>query len=342
MAKKNNQFNLPYTGQEVQQAVAKGLIAVTTDPDQTFDAETQQMLRDKLGMVGTGEKGDKGDKGDPGEPGATGPQGPQGEPGQPGADGKPGADGADGKPGADGADGQTPVKGTDYFTPEEIEQITNDVLQRVPQPDWQQNDSTSPSYVQNRTHWMEQLYPPIEWDGSTEGRDSVDLTALGLGVVYKVSDLQLTVEEYLKSRVCVQVMSSNDIPKVCASISYAVDASQTVEGVPEGFAVLSGAYLYYTDEGGYESDLADVTFVTFNVAGDFTSTLGVIIPSAGVYCFAQNFVNAFQTIAGLSSTIYHTLDPNYLPDVVATKEYVEEAVSNQVDISIGSALGGEY
>mgnify|MGYP003293196496 CR=1 FL=1 len=50
MAKKNNQFNLPYTGQEVQQAVANGLIAVTTDPEQTFDAETQQMLRDKLGM----------------------------------------------------------------------------------------------------------------------------------------------------------------------------------------------------------------------------------------------------------------------------------------------------
>lgn len=57
MAKKNNQFNLPYTGQEVQQAVANGLIAVTTDPEQTFDAETQQMLRDKLGVTGTGTGG---------------------------------------------------------------------------------------------------------------------------------------------------------------------------------------------------------------------------------------------------------------------------------------------
>lgn len=341
MAKKNNQFNLPYTGQEVQQAVANGLIAVTTDPEQTFDAETQQMLRDKLGMVGTGEKGDKGDKGDPGEPGATGPQGPQGEPGQPGADGKPGADGADGadgKPGADGADGQTPVKGTDYFTPEEIEQITNDVLQNVPQSDWQQNDSTSPSYVQNRTHWMEQLYPPIEWDGSTEGRDSVDLTVLGIGVVYKVSDLLLTVEQYQESKVCVQVMSSNSIPKVCASISNAVDVSQAVDGVPEGFAVLSDTYLSYTEKNGYESDLAIVTFVTFNVAGDFTSTLGVAIPSTGVYCFVRNFVDTFQTIVGLSSTTYHTLDPNYLPGTFATTQYVDEAIDN----AIGSALGGAY
>lgn len=57
MAKKNNQFNLPYTGPEVQQAVANGLIAVTTDPEQTFDAETQQMLRDKLGVTGTGNGG---------------------------------------------------------------------------------------------------------------------------------------------------------------------------------------------------------------------------------------------------------------------------------------------
>lgn len=57
MAKKNNQFNLPYTGSEVQQAVANGLIAVTTDPEQTFDAETQQMLRDKLGVTGTGGGG---------------------------------------------------------------------------------------------------------------------------------------------------------------------------------------------------------------------------------------------------------------------------------------------
>lgn len=57
MAKKNNQFNLPYTGQEVQQAVANGLIAVTTDPEQTFDAETQQMLRDKIGVTGAGTGG---------------------------------------------------------------------------------------------------------------------------------------------------------------------------------------------------------------------------------------------------------------------------------------------
>lgn len=327
MAKKNNQFNLPYTGQEVQQAVANGLIAVTTAPEQTFDAETQQMLRDKLGMVGTGEKGDKGD---PGEPGATGPQGPQGEPGQPGADGKPGAD---------GADGQTPVKGTDYFTPEEIEQITNDVLQKVPQSDWQQNDSTSPSYVQNRTHWMEQLYPPIEWDSSTEGRDSVDLTALGIGVVYKVSDLLLTVEQYQESKVCVQVvMSSNDILQGCEPISYALDASQAADGVPEGFAVLSKGHTFYTDENGYDSDLATVYFVTFNVAGDFTSTLGVTIPSTGVYCFAVNHVNAFQAIVGLSSTIYHTLDPNYIPETFATTQYVDEAIDN----AVGSALGGAY
>lgn len=49
-----------------------------------------------------------------------GPVGPQGAPGEPGKDG------------SDGKDGYSPVKGTDYFTPEEKQEIINEVLRDFP------------------------------------------------------------------------------------------------------------------------------------------------------------------------------------------------------------------
>lgn len=43
-------FQLDYTGPEVNEAIKNGLVALTTDPSQTFDQGTQQMLREKFGI----------------------------------------------------------------------------------------------------------------------------------------------------------------------------------------------------------------------------------------------------------------------------------------------------
>lgn len=48
--------------------------------------------------------------------------------------GDPGKDGTNGKDGVDGQDGYTPQKGTDYFTQSEIEEIENDILEKVDVP----------------------------------------------------------------------------------------------------------------------------------------------------------------------------------------------------------------
>lgn len=55
-----------------------------------------------------------------------GPPGPQGEKGDPGPAGPPGEP---------GKDGYTPVKGEDYFTPEEIQEIAEQVAQMEEAPD---------------------------------------------------------------------------------------------------------------------------------------------------------------------------------------------------------------
>lgn len=79
-----------------------------------------------------GAKGDKGEKGDRGEQGIQGVQGIKGDKGDPGANGKNGTNGVDGKDGKDGADGKTPVKGTDYFTPADVSEMVNAVVNALP------------------------------------------------------------------------------------------------------------------------------------------------------------------------------------------------------------------
>ncbi len=74
-----------------------------------------------------GEKGEKGDKGDQGPQGEQGPQGllgPQGVAGPQGPQGETGDKGDQGEP---GADGYTPVKGVDYWTPEDKQEILDEL-----------------------------------------------------------------------------------------------------------------------------------------------------------------------------------------------------------------------
>ena len=75
-------------------------------------------------------------------------------------------------------------------------ELLNKALSKIKQSDWNQNDSTQPDYVKNRTHYEEitVVNEPlnITWDGNTEGLVSVG------GMLFKVSDLVLT-DEQIKS-----------------------------------------------------------------------------------------------------------------------------------------------
>lgn len=82
-----------------------------------------------------------------------GPQGPQGEQGPQGVQGPQGEQGIQGETGpagADGKDGVTPTRGVDYWTDADKQEIVDEVLRKVPQDDWNQNNPNAPDYIKNR------------------------------------------------------------------------------------------------------------------------------------------------------------------------------------------------
>ena len=174
------------------------------------------------------------------------------------------------------------------------------------QPDWNQNDESQPDYVRNRTHWLERPYEPIVWDGSTEGRDSIDLSALELGIVYKVSDHILTEEDAASSTLSVSINTGESWN--CSWDSF-VDVSSAVEGIPEGFVKYGYAYAYNPQYGNYGR--ADV--VSFSQAGDYSDSLGFVIPSSGTYfkSFDTDGIACFK----IDSVIYHQIDSRYIQKV---------------------------
>lgn len=188
------------------------------------------------------------------------------------------------------------------------------------QSNWNENDPKSTAYVQNRTHWLERPYEPIVWDGSTDGRDSVDVSAMmgypaGSVFVYKVSDHVLTKDEITASNMEVDSNGGKGVG-ICDQIEDVVpDAIWTY-----GF--------YAVDENGY--DLINVQCVSTAIAGDFTATMGINIPSTGTYCMPLQFTANFR----ISADVYHTIDSHYLPESCATKEYVNNLITG--------AIGGSY
>ena len=117
----------------------------------------------KNGSKGSdGEKGADGAKGDKGE---TGEQGPKGDKGDTGAQGEKGETG---EKGADGADGFSPavtVSKTDKTTlitivdknGTQVAEINDGEDGAGSQGNWEENDSTSANYINNRTHWLETI-----------------------------------------------------------------------------------------------------------------------------------------------------------------------------------------
>lgn len=224
-----------------------------------------------------------------------------------GADGKTpqkGVDYFDGKDGTDGLDGYTPQKGTDYWTEEDKKEIVEDVLEQIPETpsgcvsaDWQQNDPTAPDYVKNRTHWKE-TFPPIEWDGSTEGRDSFDATAMGFGVLYKVSD-QVWTKEQAENCEAYGVLADDGTELT----SYFLYNGILLEDDVIGFAAL------------YGDEFAGIVLFFAKQAIDLTAVYGFAIPSAGCYAFQTVPIGWNGTVVGWRlPPVFHKLGDEYLPD----------------------------
>lgn len=193
----------------------------------------------------------------------------------------------------------------------------------VAQSDWSVNDESDPAFVKNRTHWLERPYEPIVWDGSTEGRDSVDLSGLGIGVVYKISDKLFSLEELAN----VKVYATYNNVIYNGEVYQAVDGSQAFIGLHENFVFIGKYTTGYANNGEYVEVEHGELFVV-NVAGDFTDSMGIVIPSAGIYA------SETLSVIELNNDTYHTIDKRFLPNSYATKEYVDNLITG--------AIGGSY
>lgn len=132
------------------------------------------------------------------------------------------------------------------------------------QPDWHQNDPTAADYVQNRTHYDEQIV--IEWDGDTNGRVYV---TIGVGVsLYKVSDFTPSIDEIVGSTIS---LSSGQMLNVAYS-----DLT-----VLENVVVISeAAVIAYTDNAQYETIVFQQPGVYFIHA---TTEVGTLYASGITY-----------------------------------------------------------
>lgn len=296
---------------------AEGVISWTND----------QNLPNPTSMNIKGPKGDRGEKGEPGKdgaPGKDGERGPKGDRGETGKDGDPGKDGVSPVVAVEDIVGGHRVTVTDAEGVKAFEVMDGKDGRGgsggSANADWSVNDPDAPGYVNNRTHWMERYFEPIVWDGSTEGRDSIDLSLiygypLGSFVAYKISDQVLTSELLVKA-MTTNTASNGDI----ASVAINVDTSN------EAYGIYLGTYetCYGIDDhtSGY--------IISTALIGDFTDTLGAVIPSPGTYCL-QRYNIPHQV--KLTGDVYHKLSENYLPDSLATKDYVSKLIIGAIEES---------
>lgn len=186
--------------------------------------------------------------------------------------------------------------------------------------DWSQNDPSSADYVKNRTHWKE-TFPSIEWDGSTEGRDSFDASSIGFGVLYKVSDDVWTQEQAKLAKICVKNLNNGE---------------ETVSG---NF----NSILLEDDAIGFAADYAEGIFVVIaffaKQAVDLTEIYGFSIPSAGCYFYFPNGAAWGENSIGIKiPPVFHKLEREFLPDGLVTETKVETMIAN----ALGVVENGTY
>lgn len=126
--------------------------------------------------------------------------------------------------------------------------------------DWNENDPSSPSYVQNRTHYEAPPTFDISWDGVIGDRFALDMTSLGYEGIYcvKVDDRIFTVEEMFGATIETNDGTSDVVfPENCNSYTYpgvynvggciiVVYAQERINealGLPDGL-ITNGVYFY--------------------------------------------------------------------------------------------------
>lgn len=187
--------------------------------------------------------------------------------------------------------------------------------------DLSQNDPTAPDYVKNRTHWKEE-HSPIEWDGSTEGRDSFDASNLGYGVLYKVSDEVWTKEQAQLAKLYVLLRDKGERSDSLNGCSILLEDDAIGFAAFYGFGFDQGLVAFFAKQ-----------------AIDLTSVYGFSIPSAGCYFFlTYNFPFIEYSVGIQIPSVIQKLDYEFLPDDLVTEAKVETMIAD----ALGVVENGTY
>lgn len=162
-------------------------------------------------------------------------------------------------------------------------------------PDWNENDESSPAYINNRTHWAETEFE-IRWDGSTDGR---------------------TVVTFPDGRFCVHISNITDPAMLIGATCNGTigEESQKYTFSDSDFQPIEDSFY------GGASPFAIVTHdnAIFN---------DLVWPKAGVYCNPASFGETFDLT--ITREIVHKIDPKF---VTSSASFIK--CSNDVNITDG-------
>lgn len=194
------------------------------------------------------------------------------------------------------------------WIPDSIARKT-DIGQNMVQSDLSQNDPEALDYVKHRTHWEEGNQTVIEWDGNTEGRDSLEIDGF---MFYKVSDL-LPTEEGITG----------------GELVFSTGESMPV--ATESIAVGDGCFL-----------VAELVIVMQNTHATVAG-FSLEAPSTGVY-FASVSADTYAAFLTYGSTLVHPLDEKFIPASIARKTDIptDDHINNLINTALGVIENGTY
>lgn len=190
------------------------------------------------------------------------------------------------------------VNGANTDEPED----TPDIPTVSIQPDWDQNDSTQPDYIRDRTHWVESSGATIKWDGNTDGREIIPDSATS--AYYKISDTVPDINEVIGGTIT--YYTPEGVTECSINESMIVTGSDHYSILVNGTAIMH--ILSITVEG------LTTGIYAFQVVEDGTITF-----------YVQKLTYGTPTV--------HPLDEKFIPDTIARVKDIPQGVSSWNDLT---------
>jgi hypothetical protein len=193
------------------------------------------------------------------------------------------------------------------------------------QSDWNQNDETAPDFIKNKPFW-ETGGDTLTWTAVAESE--LDPSKFAGDLLYSISDAIITLKDVSQGGKLVVVQE--DIQE-----EFEITTETSVELSPGVYGI--GDALICTSED-------NLSFVTDDGEG---GTMTIIFPKAGIYtAYYVTGMNFSITINGYTGfPVVKKIEEKYLPDTVATKDYVEQAIRDAISAggsNIPSVEGVEF